>query len=95
MVTEKVWDYATEYNLPRAFVFNWMDRELASFERALESVQSVFGRGVVSLHLPFGSQKGFRGVVELVTMKALIYAPDGDGKPKTEEIPAALAQDAK
>jgi len=95
VVTEKVWDYATEYNLPRAFVFNWMDRELASFERALESVQSVFGRGVVSLHLPFGSQKGFRGVVDLVTMKALIYAPDGDGKPKTEEIPAALAQDAK
>jgi len=37
VVTEKVWDYATEYNLPRAFVFNWMDRELASFERALES----------------------------------------------------------
>ena len=38
VVTEKVWDYATEYDQPRAFVLNWMDRELASFERALDSI---------------------------------------------------------
>src|SRR5580704_8585104 len=37
VVTEKVWDYATEYDQPRAFVLNWMDRELASFDRAIES----------------------------------------------------------
>src|SRR5580700_11360778 len=36
VVTEKVWDYCTEYSLPRAMAINWMDRELASFERALE-----------------------------------------------------------
>ena len=47
VVTEKVWDYATEYDQPRAFVINWMDRELASFERTLDSLQKVFGRGVV------------------------------------------------
>ena len=47
VVTEKVWDYCAEYDIPRAFVLNWMDRELASFERALESLQQVFGRGVV------------------------------------------------
>ena len=87
VVTEKVWDYATEYDLPRAFLLNWMDRELASFERALESVQQVFGRGVVPIQLPIGGEKGFRGVVDLVTMKALIYTPDGDGKAKIEEIP--------
>ena len=57
VVTEKVWDYATEYDQPRAFVLNWMDRELASFERAMESLQHVFGRGVVPLQMPIGARK--------------------------------------
>ena len=52
VVTEKVWDYATEYDQPRAFVLNWMDRELASFDRAMESLQNVFGRGVVPIATP-------------------------------------------
>ena len=95
VVTEKVWDYATEYEQARAFVLNWMDRELASFERALESLQQVFGRGVIPVQLPIGSEKGFRGVVDLVTMKALIYTPDGDGKAKVEDIPADLADEAQ
>ena len=80
--TERVWDYATEYDQPRAFVLNWMDRDLASFERALDSVQHVFGRGAVPIQLPIGHEKGFRGVVDLISMKALTYTPDGDGKAK-------------
>jgi elongation factor G len=95
VVTEKVWDYATEYDQPRAFVLNWMDRELASFDRAFESLQRVFGRGVVPIELPIGSERGFRGVVDLIAMKALIYTPDGNGRGKIEEIPAALAETAK
>jgi elongation factor G len=95
VVTEKVWDYAVEYGQPRAFVLNWMDRELASFERAMDSLEQVFGRGVVPIHLPIGSEKNFRGIVDLVTMKALIYTPDGDGKAKIEDIPADMAQAAK
>ncbi|HYL68750.1 MAG TPA: elongation factor G [Candidatus Limnocylindria bacterium] len=95
VVTEKVWDYATEYDQPRAFVINWMDRELASFERTLDSLQKVFGRGVVPIQLPIGQEKSFKGVVDLVGMKALLYTPDGDGRPKIEEIPADLAEEAK
>jgi elongation factor G len=95
VVTEKVWDYATEYDQPRAFVLNWMDRDLASFERALGSLERGFGRGVVPLELPIGAEKGFRGVVDLVAMKALCYTPDGDGKARIEEIPAELAEAAK
>src|SRR5260221_5128934 len=91
VTTEKVWDYCTEYDIPRAFVLTWMDRELSSFERSMESLQEVFGRNVVSLQMPIGSEKGFRGVVDLVAMKAHIYTPGGDGKPSIEEIPAALA----
>jgi elongation factor G len=95
VVTEKVWDFATEYDQPRAFVLNWMDRELASFDRSLQSVQAVFGRGAVPIQLPIGAEKTFRGVVDLIGMKALLYTPDGDGKARIEEIPADLAEQAK
>src|SRR5207248_4034721 len=95
VTTEKVWDYCTEYDIPRAFVLTWMDRELSSLERSMESLQEVFGRNVVSLQLPIGTERGFRGVIDLVAMKAHIYKPDGDGKPSAEEIPAALADEAK
>jgi elongation factor G len=95
VVTEKVWDFCAEYELPRGFVINWMDRELADFPRALESLQHVFGRGVVPLQLPIGAEKSFRGVIDLVSMKAHLYQPDGDGKAKIEEIPADMAEAAK
>src|SRR3984957_9428530 len=95
VVTEKVWDYAIEYDVPRAFAINWMDRELASYDRAMESLTRVFGRNVVPLQMPIGAEKTFRGVIDLITMKAHVYTPDGDGKPKIEEIPADAAEDAK
>ena len=95
VVTEKVWDYATEYDIPRVFVLNWMDRELASFERAMQSLEQVFGRGAVAVQLPIGSEKNFKGVVDLISMQALIYTPDGDGKAKIGEIPPECAEEAK
>ena len=58
-------------------------------------MQQVFGRGVVPIQLPIGWEKGFRGVVDLITMKALIYTPDGNGIAKIEEIPQAMAEEAK
>ncbi len=95
VVTEKVWDYCTEYEQPRGFVINRMDRELANFDHAIESVQQVFGRNAVPIQLPVGAEKNFRGVVDLISMKALMYTPDGDGRGKIEEIPADLAEAAK
>jgi elongation factor G len=95
VTTEKDWDYCMEYDIPRAFVLTWMDRELSSFERSLESLTETFGRSVVALQMPIGAEKGFRGVIDLVAMKAHMYKPDGDGQPHVEEIPAALADDAK
>src|SRR5260370_3869053 len=95
VVTEKVWDYCSEYSQPGGFGINWMDRELASFERALESVQEGLGRDVVPLQPPIGAEKQFRGVVDLLSMKALVYTPDGDGRAKTEEIPAELGAEGR
>jgi elongation factor G len=95
VTTEKVWDYCAEYDIPRAFVLTWMDRELSSFERSLESLVQVFGRTVVPLQMPVGAEKGFRGVIDLVSMKAHMYTPDGDGKATIENIPDALKDEAE
>src|SRR5436309_6911578 len=95
VTTERVWDYCTEFDIPRAFVLNWMDRELSSFRRSMESLHDVFGRSAVAVQLPIGEEKDFHGVVDLVAMKANLYKPGGDGKPSIEEIPADLAADRK
>jgi elongation factor G len=95
VTTEKVWDYCAEYDIPRAFVLTWMDRDLSSFERSLESLVQVFGRTVVPLQMPIGAEKGFRGVIDLVSMKAHMYTPDGDGKATIENIPDALKDEAE
>jgi elongation factor G len=95
VTTEKVWDYCAEYDIPRAFVLTWMDRELSSFERSMESLTELFGRQVVALQMPIGSEKGFRGVIDLVSMKAHLYTPDGDGKATIENIPDALKDEAE
>jgi elongation factor G len=76
-------------------VINKLDRERSSFERALESVQSFFGRTAIPVHLPIGSEKDFKGVVDLVVMKAYTYTRDGDGKGKESDIPADMAEAAK
>jgi len=94
VTTEKVWDYCAEYDVPRAFILTWMDRELSDFGRCTESLVELFGRNVVALQMPIGTEKGFRGVIDLVSMKAHMYTPDGDGKATIENIPDALKDEA-
>jgi elongation factor G len=93
--TEKVWSFCDGYKLPRAVVINKLDRERASFERALESVQANFGRAAVPIQLPIGAERDFHGVIDLLAMKAYTYASDGDGKGAEEPIPPALAEAAQ
>src|SRR5450432_457649 len=90
VVTEKVWQYAEEINLPRVIVVSRMDRERANYETALESLVKAFGRLVVPVQLPIGSEKSLKGVVDLVTMKAYTYELGGTGKGKEGPIPAEL-----
>jgi elongation factor G len=89
--TEKVWDFANQYRLPRAIVVNKLDRERSDLNRALESIHEVFGRAAVPIQIPLGAERDFNGVVDLIRMKAYIYTADGDGKGKEGEIPAVLA----
>jgi elongation factor G len=90
--TEKVWKFANEYNLPRAIVINRLDRERADFYRTLEALQKRLKGRLVPLQLPIGSEAGFAGVVDLITMRALVQA---DGRTKDAEIPEDLAESAK
>jgi elongation factor G len=93
--TDKMWNIAEEFQIPRAIVINKLDRDRASFDRALESIHARFGRSAVPIQLPLGTDKDFKGVIDLIRMKAYIYTPDGDGKSREEEIPAQYAEAAK
>jgi elongation factor G len=93
--TEKVWQFGIDLALPRAIVINKLDRERADFERALASVNQVLGRNAVPVQIPIGSERDFKGVVDLIRMKAYTYTPDGDGKGKEGEIPEDLADQAQ
>lgn len=93
--TEKTWGFAEELQLPRTFVINKLDRERSSFERALASIHNVFGRSAVPIQLPIGAERDFKGVIDLIRMKAFLYNPDGDGKGRETNIPDNQADAAK
>jgi elongation factor G len=93
--TEKVWGYAEEGGLARLLVVNRMDRENASFERALEALQTSFGRGAVPIAVPIGEGKAFKGIVALLPEQARVYADDASGKHESSATPAAQQETAK
>jgi len=95
VVTQRVWAYCEEYQTPRVIIASRMDRERADAGRVLESLQNAFGRTVIPLELPIGSEKNFTGVVDLVRMKAYTYELGGNGKGKEGEIPANLKDEAQ
>jgi len=93
--TEKAWGYAEEFGLARMIVVNRMDRETANFERSLESIQQLLGRTCVPVQIPIGQEKSFKGVVDLVVMKAYLASGDGSGKSTEGPIPADLEERAR
>jgi elongation factor G len=93
--TERVWSYSDEFSLPRMILVNKLDRERASFERALESIRENFGRGPIAIQLPIGIEKTFRGIVDLISMKAYTYDTTGSGKAVEGAIPAELQEAAQ
>jgi elongation factor G len=99
-VTERVWRYAEEANIPRIVVVNQMDHPKAGggggLSALVEDLVDRWGRNCVPVQLPISGADGFHGVVDLVTMEAYYYTAGGDGRGKvTAEIPASLAADAK
>jgi len=90
--TEKVWKFATEFDLPRAIVVNRLDRERSDFFRTLESMARRLKGRIVPVHIPVGEESGFRGYVDLVTQKATLFI---DGKPTEQAVPTDAADQVK
>ncbi len=94
-MTQRVWSYADEFNLPRILVINRMDRDHVTSDVALESLRSTFGRQVTPMELPIGVGHAFRGVVDLISMQAFEYVADSKGRGRAIPIPEDLRQEAQ
>ncbi|MCC6168329.1 MAG: elongation factor G [Caldilineaceae bacterium] len=88
--SETVWRQADRYRVPRICFVNKMDRVGASFERTLQMIVDRLGASPVPLQLPIGREESFRGVIDLLSMKALIFGDELGAAPSIEEIPAEL-----
>ena len=91
--TEIAWRYADEFNLPRMIVINKMDRDTADYAKVyaeIEEFVAAHGKRVVKVHIPIGEKQDFKGVVDVIGMKAYL----GNGK-ETGEIPDDLKEAAQ
>lgn len=93
--SETVWRQADKFNVPRICFINKMDRMGASFEKSLESIWKILTPNAVALQLPIGEEENFKGVVDLLKMKALIFEGESGAIVKEEEIPQDLLEKAK
>ena len=95
--SETVWRQATKYRVPRIAFVNKMDRVGASFENALNDMRRKLGAYAYPIFLPIGREDAFRGVIDVVNQKAVIYDPNDEFGMKYEVtgIPAELQERAK
>ncbi len=98
-VTQTVWNFAADLNLPRILVINQADHPKADSATGrlemIEAMRDRWGRQVIPVQLPLIDANGFHGVIDLVTMEAFLYTPHGDGTGTRGPIPAALEAEAK
>lgn len=90
--TEVVWE--DNPSIPKFAFINKMDRENADFYKTLDEMKNTFSDNIVPVQLPIGSQDTFKGVVDLIKMKALIFE-EGSGKISEEDIPADMIDDVE
>ena len=95
VMTERVWKYAQEFELPMILVATMLDRERSSFDRTVADIHERFARTAIPIQLPIGSEHSFSGVVDLLRMKAFQYAPgDESGKARQGDIPEGMKEEA-
>jgi elongation factor G len=94
--SETVWRQADKYGVPRIAFINKMDRIGANFQNVVAQIRNKLGKNAVPLQLPIGAEDQFKGVIDLVLMKALIFRDETLGaKYEIEEIPAELRAEAE
>lgn len=93
--SEKVWQFCDEFDVSRFVLVNRCDRDRASFDESLSSIQKDFGRTCVPIQIPLGTEQHFKGVVDLIRMKAHIYEGTASGKFLETDIPTDDADRAR
>ena len=91
--TDRVWNYATGYGLPKMIVINALDKENVDFDAVLKAAQDHFGRHVFPLNIPINPGPGFNQVLDVLRNEVVTYAPGSSGK--YQEVPATGAWEAK
>ncbi len=94
--TEKVWGYANEFGATAGIFINKMDRERADFARTVEDIKKNFtDKTCLAVQVPIGQEENFRGIIDLLSMKAYMYKGDVSGAFDTADIPADAADIAQ
>ena len=94
--TETVWRQGDKYRVPRICFVNKMDKNGADFELVLESIRKRLGARPVAIQIPIGAEAGFKGVIDLMEMKAILWHDETMGaKYSIEDIPADLLKKAE
>ena len=94
--SETVWRQADKYNVPRIGYVNKMDRSGANFFEVVRQVREVLGANPLPIQIPIGAEETFKGVVDLITMKAIFWHDESMGAEySVEEIPASLKDEAE
>ncbi len=93
--SETVWRQADRYGVPRICFVNKMDRVGASFERTIGTIVDRLGANPIPMQIPIGFEATFKGIVDLINMKAVMWEDDLGKDPKVVEIPADLRQQAE
>jgi len=93
--TETVWRQADRYKVPRVCFVNKMDRPGADFWGTLDMVTKRLGAKAVAIQIPIGVERSFRGVVDLIEQRAIVYSGDEGHEPTMTEIPPALQNEAQ
>ncbi len=93
--SETVWRQADRYKVPRIVFINKMDRMGANFYRDVDMIRDRLGAVPVPIQLPIGAENGFRGLIDLIEMKAIFYDDDLGNTIREEAIPAEMADLAK
>jgi len=92
--SETVWRQADRYGVPRICFVNKMDRVGASYERTLEMVRERLGSNPVAVQMPIGAESSFIGVIDLISLKAIVWDEELGKEPRETEIPVDLRSQA-
>lgn len=93
--TEQAWSIANDHRLPKVIFVNKMDRENANFRETLDSLHKVFGKNIAPMQFPIGSEKTFKGIVDLISGHAMVFHDNSDGGFEEVPIPEELAADVE